>query len=94
MKDNNEKIIEALLLKREELLKSFPKLRKLQGKIEAELDRAGRGPLERAAKVNQLLVEKIATDLLPAVATLNKIKNKLEIHQREVMVEEDYKRAA
>jgi hypothetical protein len=94
MKENNDKIIEGLLLEREELLKAFPKLRKFQDQIEDELDHAGRGPLERAAKVNQLLVDKMATDLLPAVATLNKIKNKLEMYQQEMVIEEDYKRAA
>jgi capsule polysaccharide export protein KpsE/RkpR len=86
MKTNYDLLIEALEKEREELLKANPDLKKYQD----ELDNALAGvtdPLERAAILNQLLVDKLAKELIPAMAELKQVDS-------EVRAEENKRRKA
>lgn len=78
MKINQEILVEALIKERDELIKNNPELAEFQSRIDSELDDITE-PLERAAKVNQMLLKMLSEKLLPAMNKLREIESEVKI---------------
>lgn len=84
MKENYDLIIKALEKERDELLEAYPELKKLQLEIDQSLEGI-EDPLERAAILNKLLIQKLSQDLLPSIAKLRQVES--EVRAKENLLE-------
>ncbi len=87
MKTNYDLLIAALEKEREELLKVYPELKKYQDEIDKKLEGVD-DPLERAAILNQMLVDKLSQELLGAMAELKQIQSKVKAHENTQRLKE------
>lgn len=75
MKEDFETLLRALLLEREKLLETCSDLKEFQKIIDQEIK--VQDPLERAKKVNELLLRKLNDELIPAMYHLRKLQAKI-----------------
>ena len=86
MKTNYDLLIKALEKEREELLEANPDLKKHQREIDKALEGV-EDPLERAAILNQLLIQKLSEELIPAIAELRQVKSKVKAKENQKYIE-------
>lgn len=78
MKVDQQLLIESLIKERDELIASNPELAEFQREIDRQLEHI-RDPLERAAKVNQMLIKMMTEKLLPAMSKLREVESEVKI---------------
>lgn len=86
MKTNYDLLIKALEKEREELLEANPDLKKYQKEIDKALEGV-QDPLERAAILNQLLIQKLSEELIPAMAELRQVESKVKAKENQKYIE-------
>ena len=81
-----EDYIAALIKERDDYLKANPHLQEFQDEIDGSLDGIVK-PLDRAEKLNAMLVKKMATELLPAQKEVKKIQAVVKQMEKDIEIE-------
>jgi hypothetical protein len=76
MKVDYDILLKALIMERERILETCSELAEFQKEIDEHL--TIEDPYQRAKKINELLIEKLNKELIPAMYQLRKLQSKIE----------------